>query len=115
MTTVTVKADKAINLDDISAGGEAPKVVLEPGTYAVTMESDMKYAAGNTPVDQVILFNIYQSVHGHPDKVFQTVSTTTGLTFTVHLAGEPVYLAILDQGYVTDNSGEATVTFTKLS
>ncbi|MGA8134245.1 hypothetical protein HX870_10100 [Pseudomonas gingeri] len=115
-TQITINANSAINLTNISESGSgATPVNLATGKYAVTLSDDtMKFNSGSSVyIQQVILFNTTPLKDGNYEKWFYTVNTSEGAVIKVD-GDYPVYVFIVDQIQVSDNSGSATVTFTPI-
>ncbi|AZC63951.1 hypothetical protein [Pseudomonas chlororaphis] len=112
-TKITINALSAINLTNLSESGSgAITVNLATGKYAVTLSEDtMKYGSGSAYIQQVILFSTTPLKDGNYEKWFYTVNTSEGTVIKVD-GDYPVYVFIVDQLNVRDNSGSATVTFT---
>jgi hypothetical protein len=113
-TKITINANSAINLTNISESGSGATLVnLTTGKYAVTLSEDTMKFGGNAYIQQVILFNTTPLKDGEYEKWFYTVNTSEGTVIKVD-GDYPVYVFIVDQLSVSDNSGSATVTFTPI-
>jgi len=112
--TLTLQGTDAINLTNISARTNANSVKLASGKYAVNLSSTVKFHGSQLAVDQVILFNNAPLATHNSVKWYSVVDTQEGIQITVQ-EDMPIYVVLLDQVNSNDNSGEATVTFTKIS
>lgn len=113
-TQITIQAAQAINLSNLAdSGSSAVKVNLAPGKYAVTLSNDNMQFKANTPVQQVIIFNLSPLQTQKYETWFTTVDTSSGTVLTA-AEGQPLYVFIVDHVNIRDNTGKATVTFTPL-
>lgn len=118
--TLTLEGTGAINLDDLTLGGEVKSIKLGTGDYIaklentdITINSDKK-----AYLDQVILFNTTAHVEGHEngqkeDAFYYVVDFENKDGVKVHVWNDrPIYAFIVDHVSSSDNTGSATVTFT---
>lgn len=110
---ITIKGTDAINVSDISSGGNAPSVTLSKGTYSVSIESDVKFHDQQWPLNQVILFNCAPLQSGDADGWYFVVDGSQPIQIEAE-DGQPIYAALLDQVTSADNTGSVTVTFTEV-
>lgn len=111
-TQVTINGTDAINVNDISSGGNAPSVTLSQGIYSVSIESTVNFHNQQYPLNQVILFNCAPLKSGNADGWYFVVDESKPIQIEAK-DGEPIYVALLDQVTSTDNTGSVTVTFTQ--
>ncbi len=110
---ITIQGTEAINVSDLSSGGNVPSVTLSKGTYSVSIESDVKFHDQQWPLNQVVIFNCAPLVSGDSDGWYHVVDGSKPIQIDAE-DGQPIYAALLDQVTSADNTGSATVTFTEL-
>ena len=108
---VVVQGTDAINFSGMS--NVKSFIPSEDGEYAVQSKSTVFYHHGDFPLHQVLIFNTAPLNTGDSEKWYFSVSNKQGITVTGK-AGKPIYVFLVDQVSSTDNTGSATVTFTKL-
>lgn len=110
---IIVNGLEAINVSDITNGGNAPSITLSKGSYSVSIESNVKFHDQQLPLNQVILFNCAPLKSGDANAWYSVVDGNRPIQIEAE-DGEPIYAALLDQVTSKDNTGSVTVTFTEL-
>ncbi len=108
---INIPGVDALNLTDIA--GVHSFTPTEDGIYAVTLESNVTYHYGNAPLDQAFLFNTAPLETGDTEKWNFIINVKQGITVTGK-EGKPIYAFLVDQINSSDNTGNATVKFTKI-
>lgn len=128
--SVTVQGKSAFNFskytsNPISSATDTPlvgtAVFTEPGKYVASLTSDIEFAGKSLPLQQVLLFSTTEVCEDNVNPLKWYYVLNEGTDIVVEINGKKgagvqntVYVFLVDQVSVTDNTGSATVTFTKV-